>query len=931
MIETENSSCAYDEHIINPVEISTTIGIDVKKQNSFFNSDSEDYSSEMKGYNQWVLSRLKAKADGTYTKIPCNANGYYCDCTDPNNCMSFEKAFEICEANPDKFSGIGFSVSSSGTIKAIDCDHVYDHVTGEWNQQALQELRSLNTRVEWSPSHTGIHLFFTCPIMLENGKKIQPDGTGREMYFEKHYLTVTGEVVEGFTDVINKVDPELITQLYDKWFPAKTKPDKAEAPVKSDTSNVIYMPETPINDPNDPLQNLPIVAVCVPRTNEGLVEVCKSAPCGFGKSFVKLMAGDTSDYEFDESDGDIALAGMIAHHTPNYDQIKSIIKMSKLWDEKWEREDYCRNTITKAIANSRWGNANQIATVIPTKTNIVETVVPELKSDKPDDIKTCQCPESTIEPILPNGYIVTEKGVIMLNYGKDGVVTGEVPICHSPIKLTGVSQDIDTHEISYEVSYTDSLGHWHKGMYKQSELITGAKLKATQLADQINLIDTQISNLCKYFNKCVNLNARSLPRTITVSKYGWRKEESFVIGNKMITKDGVTPVRPVENDNALIAKGSLDEWIKAVKPIINDDTVRFKCYCTLTSMLLELLNVQSFFVHHSGDSSQGKTFGYQVAVSMYGDPINLMLAANSSPTFIEMKAAACNHLPLFLDETSLQLPEVLTQIIYMVANESGRGRATNAKLQAVNRWKTVALTTGELPIVSTNLNGATARVITFETQMEIQEPLVVEDARKSISKNSGHIIDLYMTKVLQNKEELKIEFQDLQRKLMHSDYSTLVNRSASTYAAIAIAGLYLEKVFADIGIPAVDPEDLIRKFFNEAASNPTEPYKIKALRNLYGYVEIHRNSFIQNDNDLNLNREIFGYISDEYIDLFPKIARDALQEGGYNDSVINEWIKDGIVIVNAGRKDYRLTIKGSTKKPNVYRFDVKKLLEKLEN
>ena len=56
-------------------------------------------------------------------------------------------------------------------------------------------------------------------LMLENGKKTQPDGTGREMYFEKHYFTVTGEVVEGFPTTINEVDPELINAVTSQMVP----------------------------------------------------------------------------------------------------------------------------------------------------------------------------------------------------------------------------------------------------------------------------------------------------------------------------------------------------------------------------------------------------------------------------------------------------------------------------------------------------------------------------------------------------------------------------------------------------------------------------------------------------------------------------------------------------------------------------------------
>jgi hypothetical protein len=56
----------------------------------------------------------------------------------------------------------------------------------------------------------------------------------------------------------------------------------------------------------------------------------------------------------------------------------------------------------------------------------------------------------------------------------------------------------------------------------------------------------------------------------------------------------------------------------------------------------------------------------------------------------------------------------------------------------------------------------------------------------------------------------------------------MLNRSASSYAAIATAGSILEEVFKDIGISEVDHVELVREFFKEAIENPNEPYPIKA-------------------------------------------------------------------------------------------------------
>src|SRR5665647_137322 len=310
----------------------------IKKPKPFFNPDPEAYALEMKRSDQWLYSHLVERADGTWSKPPCNAAGYPCDGTDPNNLTSFETAFPTCEANLGKLSGLAYSIQASSPIKAIDIDHVFDPDTEEWNQEALQELRIINTRVEWSPSHTGVHVFFTCPIMLENGNKTQPDGTKREIYFDKHIVTVKAEVVEGFPTTINEVDPELIMQLCNKWFSYKAeKPVKREASVKSDITS-FDIPESFVDDPDNPFKGLS-------PTKYQVMEYCRNAPNGFGDKFDNLFNGDISKYK-SKSEADMGIAGMIAFHTSDYFIIKEIIHKSALWDKKWERDDYCQRTIT---------------------------------------------------------------------------------------------------------------------------------------------------------------------------------------------------------------------------------------------------------------------------------------------------------------------------------------------------------------------------------------------------------------------------------------------------------------------------------------------------------------------------------------------------------------------------------------------------------
>jgi len=579
------------------------------------------------------------------------------------------------------------------------------------------------------------------------------------------------------------------------------------------------------------------------------------------------------------------------------------------------------------------GNENCQLNEVDTKLDTEGSFDPEPKSEEPD-VQARLEPKvnsSITETALPNGYNVSDEGLTVEKYHINTKKCYQEIICYSPIKLTGSSRDIDTGEISYEVSYTDSLGHKCKSMYMQSELISAAKLKQTPLANQLNMIDTKINDLCKYFNRYINEYGKTLPSTDMANKYGWRKEETFIIGSKMINKDGVTPINSLQNTEKYETKGSRAEWTEGVKSVIDDKTVRIKCYAASAAPLLKLFNVQSYILDHYGPTSMGKTFGDQVAISIFGDPKALLIPGNSSESHIEMQATLATDLPIVIDETSLADPVVLTRIVYMINNEGSRGRATNAKLQEINRWRIVCLTTGEDTIIKTNLNGAGVRAISFNIPMKVMDAGEIENCRGIIEHNYGHIIDLYMAKVFQNKDKIKKQFLEVRKHYVKNGQSTALNRMGSYFAIMEIAGSILEDVFKDIGIPQVNPRDIVQVFFDYLTENEQEPPHIKALRHLNDYFNVHASNFFRNDNDLRPNRDIYGYTSedDEYIDVIPKVVIDALKAGQFSNAVIDDFIKEGVIIPGKDRKTFRITLKSDRTQPTVYRFNKIKMAELL--
>ena len=542
---------------------------------------------------------------------------------------------------------------------------------------------------------------------------------------------------------------------------------------------------------------------------------------------------------------------------------------------------------------------------------------------------------------MPDGYDVNNSGLYKIKWNSDTEENDRIRICSTPVAISSLGQDIDSGDVWYEVIFEDSLGQIIREKATQEDLTRKSKLWKFSKKG-LNITDKKVGQICEYFSKSIEKCSRSLPNKKSAQSNGWKNgQQSFVLGTRMYTNSGITEVVQLsfvdqhKEIKGLGKKGNLKEWVNGVRDVISEPITRFKCYCMGTSILLKPLDAQSFLVDHAGETSTGKTFGFKVAVSIYGDPKEMILAGNSTPSFLDEIANVYTDMPLFLDETSMQDPEILTKIIYMLANEVGKGRANkDGGVRVVNRWKLVTFATGEKPITdSDGFGGQQVRVIEIQKRMPYMHDQIVR-AEDAINNNYGHVIDLYFKKVFENQGELKPKYEAYRKEFINSDSST-ANRAASTFAAIALAGELLEKVFSDIGLETQDNLELTRSFFNETVKdNPVEPYALKALRFLNDFIEQNRNNFVIFDEDqIRRPFRICGYMKDNYIDIIPSVANDALKGHKFDfSSVRNQWIEWGVLITNKNRNDYKPAYKDENDiRPTVYRIDSMKMQEILEN
>lgn len=265
---------------------------------------------------QWVCWQQETDEKGKSTKIPYVAKEGFqkkASTTNSDDWKNDRLAAEICQKQ--KFNGIGFVFTQDDPYCGIDLDHSIDEA-GNIEIWAADLLTKFNSYSEKSPSGRGIHIIAKAKLPGSGTKKELPGypGTTVEIYDQGRYFTMTGNVLEGY-DTIQERQGDV-----DWLYTVLNPPKKAEPTVKT-----------------FPKHNM---------TNDQILKKIRRSKQA--EKFNQLWTGDLAGYP-SQSEADLALCSILAFYTQDEKQILSIVQDSKLWDEKWEREDYQERTIGKAL------------------------------------------------------------------------------------------------------------------------------------------------------------------------------------------------------------------------------------------------------------------------------------------------------------------------------------------------------------------------------------------------------------------------------------------------------------------------------------------------------------------------------------------------------------------------------------------------------
>jgi uncharacterized protein (DUF927 family) len=228
-------------------------------------------------------------------------------------------------------------------------------------------------------------------------------------------------------------------------------------------------------------------------------------------------------------------------------------------------------------------------------------------------------------------------------------------------------------------------------------------------------------------------------------------------------------------------------------------------------------------------------------------------------------------------------------IIYTIGNEIEKGRGKKEGGNRLKRaWKIVVIATGEEPLIkNSNKDGAKMRIIEIQIipgediKVDENSAEIINESRVASLENYGHFYMPYIVQALIHKHELKTWFKEFKKKLHATD--NITDRKANQFAAIYVAGKLAEIVYRDMDMPAMDPEELVMKYWNRCViSEPLVPQDIEALEMFYGKILTDINKFatkreVGKREDAS-NTVLYGFNVDEYIEVFKPIADGYLKE-----------------------------------------------------
>ncbi|WP_270441333.1 DUF927 domain-containing protein [Acidaminococcus provencensis] len=372
-----------------------------------------------------------------------------------------------------------------------------------------------------------------------------------------------------------------------------------------------------------------------------------------------------------------------------------------------------------------------------------------------------------------------------------------------PTLPTGILVNAETGEERIRLDFYKA-GKWSNVTADRSDV--ASKNRIVNLANNgLEVTTDNAQNLVKYISECVTENPADMPRETFIDHFGWTEDGGFAPYVDGLTIDaGPTGDALV---NAIKQKGTLDEWLKIVRPLMDNIYLRLTVAASLAAPLLEIIKGLPYVFHLWGGTGSGKTVGIMVAASVWGNPQfgAMVRTMNMTDNALVGVASTLRNIPFFGDElqTIKDRFNGYDRLLYRITEKTGRARMTaDRRVEKPETWNTGFVFTGEEPVTGENSGGGVKnRVI----EIECDGPVVEHGNQvvRAINEHYGTLGPEFIKKALQVdvRAAYDLTFQELME-------TGTTDKQAMTMALLMVADDIFRIYFLKSEIPGLMPADV---------------------------------------------------------------------------------------------------------------------------
>jgi uncharacterized protein (DUF927 family) len=432
-----------------------------------------------------------------------------------------------------------------------------------------------------------------------------------------------------------------------------------------------------------------------------------------------------------------------------------------------------------------------------------------------------------------------------------------------------------------------------------------------------------------------------------VTSVGWHSG-FFVLPDRTIGPEDTTEEVLFHSESSVEhkyrEKGTLDSWREHVaRWCAGNSRLVFAVSCAFAAPLLDLLKADGGGFHFCGLSSTGKTTALVAAGSVWGGSpqLGFLETWRATNCGIEAQAALHNHSLLCLDEIGEVSEKEVGEIVYALANGSGRGRMTRALTsRASTQSRLIFLSTGERTLQEVMQaagkqvkGGMEARLIEipadggqnmglFENLHDFSTPAAMAaELTRAAKINYGVAIGPFIEHLVKQPgavaEQVRLQRDQFTRRHAPREGSGEVHRAASIFGLVAAAG----EISSQLGITgwsareATNSAEACFAAWLEIRGGTGARDVYRGLEAVRGFIHLNGNSrfpeIIAPENVLRDRagfRERSGEAWRWYV--FPEVFSKEICRGLDYQAVAREMIRRGYMEDQGGRLTFKKRIPG---------------------